>query len=261
MTPDTPLLLVEQMDAVCLLTLQRPEKRNALNDMLIDALDDAVSRMPDDVRVIVIQGAGDHFCAGLDLAERLSRKDRTPLEGVRHSRHWHHVFERLQFGERPVVSVLRGSVIGGGLELAASTHVRVAERSTFYQLPEAQRGIFVGGGGSVRIPRIIGTGRMLEMMLTGRRYGAEEGLALGLSHYVVEPDAGLATALELATRIAGNSAVSNYAVINAIPRIGDMSISDGLFAEAMVGSLTRASGESSARIAAFLNSRGAHKAA
>jgi 1,4-dihydroxy-2-naphthoyl-CoA synthase len=78
----------------------------------------------------------------------------------------------------PVVAVLRGAVIGGGLELAAAAHIRVAERSAYYALPEAARGIFVGGGGAVRIPRLIGTTRMIDMMLTGRTYTADEGLSL-----------------------------------------------------------------------------------
>lgn len=248
-------LTFEQRDAVTLLTLQRAEKRNAINDALLHELDAFFSAIPEGTRAVVLQGAGEHFCAGLDLAERLSRPKRSPFDGVRHSRLWHQVFERIQFGEVPVVCVLKGGVIGGGLELAVATHVRVAESTTFFQLPEGQRGIFVGGGGSVRVPRIIGVGRMVEMMLTGRRYSAEEGLQLGLAHYQVEPGAGLDRALMLAQQVASNAALSNFAVIQGIARINDMSISDGLFTEAMVGALTRAGGDADQRIQSFFDGR------
>src|SRR3546814_2970966 len=98
---------------------------------------------------------------------------------------WYAAFRHIQFGRVPVIAVLHGAVIGGGLELAAATHVRIAEPSSFYALPEGQRGIFVGGGGSVRIPRLIGVARMMDMMLTGRVYDAAEGHAIGLSQYLV----------------------------------------------------------------------------
>ena len=104
-----------------------------------------------------------------------------------------------------MVAVLHGAVVGGGLEIAAACHIRVAESSAYYALPEGSRGIFVGGGGSVRLPRLIGTSRMMDMMLTGRIYDAEEGQAIGLSHYLVEPGAGLAKGIELAKHIAGNA--------------------------------------------------------
>ena len=118
---------------------------------------------------------------------------------------WHRIFDKIEFGRVPVVTVMHGAVVGGGLELAAATHIRVAERSAYYALPEGSRGIFVGGGGSVRMPRLIGVSRMIDLMLTGRTYGAEEGQALGLSHYLVEPGEGLAKGIEIAKRIAGNS--------------------------------------------------------
>ncbi len=256
MDADT-VLKCEQRGNIAVLELDRADKRNALNLPLIDALHAFFANPPAGVRAVVLHGAGEHFCAGLDLAERLNSPKQSAVDGMRHSQRWHRAFERIQFGELPVVSVLKGAVIGGGLELAAATHVRVAERSTFFQLPEAQRGVFVGGGGSARIARIIGVGRMVEMMLTARRYDADAGLQLGLAHYVVEGGAGLEQAIGLATQIAGNAAISNYAIINAIARINDMSISDGLFTESVVAALSRTTGEAEARIAAFLKKAGA----
>ena len=99
--------------------------------------------------------------------------------------------------------------------------MRVAESSTFYALPEGQRGVFVGGGGSVRLPRLIGVARMMEMMLTGRVYRAEEGYAIGFSHYVVPVGEGFAKAMELARKIAGNAGRTNFALIHALPRIAE----------------------------------------
>ena len=146
-------------------------------------------------------------------------------------------------------------MIGGGLEIAAATHVRVAERSAFFQLPEGRRGIFVGGGASVRVARLIGAGRMTEMMLTGRRYDAEDGLRLGLAHYLVGPGEALPRALELAREIAANAPWSNYLTIQAVARIGDMAAAEGLFAESMAAALAQTSDDAKAGLQAFLAKR------
>jgi enoyl-CoA hydratase/carnithine racemase len=136
-----------------------------------------------------------------------------------------------------------GAVIGGGLEIAAATHVRIAEPSTVFQLPEGRRGIYVGGGASVRISRIIGADRMCEMMLTGRRYGAEDGFTLGLTYYCVAEGEALPTARRLATQIAGNATLSNYMMIHAVSRIADMPRSDGLFAESLAAAVAQTSAD------------------
>jgi enoyl-CoA hydratase/carnithine racemase len=247
-----PHLAIERRDKVTLLRLDRPAKRNAINDALIDAIDRFFRTPPEGTRVVVVHGAGDHFCAGLDLSEH---RDRTAFEVMQHSRFWHRAFEGIQFGSVPVVAALHGAVIGGGLELAAATHVRVADRTAFYALPEGQRGIFVGGGATVRVGRLIGASRMMEMMLTGRSYDAEDGLRLGLSHYLVEKGEALAKALELAERIAGNAALSNYAVLQAVPRIDDMGAPEGLFTESLSAALVQTGEEAKERLQAFLEGR------
>src|SRR5205085_10680629 len=193
----------------------RPANRNALSDELIAQLHTAFVNVPEGVRAVVLSGYGEHFCAGLDLYEL---GDRGVASGIAHSRSWHAAFEQIQFGRVPVVAVLHGAVVGGGLELAVAAHVRVAERNAFYGLPEGQRGIFVGGGGSSRIPRLIGAARMADMMLTGRVYDANEGQAIGLSQYVVEDGTGLEHALALAAKVAANAPLSNFAVMHALPR-------------------------------------------
>lgn len=237
---------------IATLVFDRAEKRNAMNDALIDELDTFFSNPPKGVNAVILRGEGGHFCAGLDLAEH---EHREPVEGVFHSRNWHRVSELIEFGGLPVISVLTGAVIGGGLEIAASTHVRIAEPSVRFQLPEGRRGIFVGGGATVRVGRILGPDRMREMMLTGRSYGAEEGLALGLAHYAVEDGAGLALAKQLARKIADNAPFSNYLMINAIPRINDMARGDGLFAESLSAALVQTSDGAKEGLRAFLEKR------
>ena len=237
-------------DNIAHLRLNRPAKRNAVNNGLLQDIENCFDRLPAAATVVVISGEGAHFSAGLDLSEH---QVRSPFEVLQHSQWWHRVFHKIQFGGRPVVAALHGAVVGGGLELATSTHVRVADSTTFYQLPEGQRGIFVGGGASVRVAKIIGPDRMTEMMLTGRSYNAEEGLRLGLSHYVVAAGQALDAAFRLARQIASNAPLSNWASINAVAHIGDMSMADGLYAESMAAAIAQSSDEAHRRMQEFLN--------
>ncbi len=234
------------------LKLSRPEKRNALNDTLVLGIEAYFNGLPEDIRAVVLYGEGDHFSAGLDLSELTVRNT---VESIHHSRNWHRVFEQFEFGRVPVVAVLHGAVVGGGLELAAACHVRVAEKSAYYALPEGVRGIYVGGGGSVRIPRLIGASRMMDMMLTGRTYGAEEGLSLGLSHYLVENGTGLEKGIELAKRVAANTRITNYAVMHALPRIADGDRPGGYMLESLMAAIASGSDEAQSRLKDFLEKR------
>ncbi len=237
---------------IAIITFDRPEKRNAMNDQLIAELDCFFSAPPEGVNAVILRGEGGHFCSGLDLAEH---EHRDPIEGVYHSRNWHRVSDLIEFGGLPVVSVLTGAVIGGGLEIAASTHVRIAEPDVRFQLPEGRRGIFVGGGATVRVGRLLGADRMREMMLTGRNYGAEEGLALGLTHYSVATGEGMDLARDLARKIADNAPFSNYLMIQAISRIQDMSRSEGLFTESLAAAMCQTSDGAKEGLRAFLEKR------
>jgi enoyl-CoA hydratase/carnithine racemase len=253
MSQAAPAVLDIRIDgAVAYLTMVRPDKRNALNDRLLGAIDDFFRAPPAAVRVAVVSGAGGNFSSGLDLSEHVHRE---PADVMRHSRRWHEVMDRIQFGGLPVIAVLEGAVIGGGLELAAAAHVRVAEPSVRFQLPEGRRGIFVGGGASVRIGRIIGPDRMVEMMLTGRVYDAQEGTRLGLAHYLVDEGEGRTEATRLAGTIAANAELSNYIVIQALSRIDDMARADGLFAESLCAALTQTGADAREGLRAFLDKR------
>lgn len=234
------------------LELIREDKRNAMSEGLLAEIDSFYRTLPKYIRVVILRGRGGHYCSGLDLAEHVSR---TPEEGVYHSRRWHAVMDHIQFGGPVTISAMTGAVIGGGLELATSTHVRIAEPSVIFQLPEGRRGIFVGGGATVRVGRILGADRMVEMMLTGRKYDAQEGLRLGLCHYAVDTDEALPLARKLALKIADNAPMSNYFMVNALTRIGDMSRGDGLFTESLAAALVQTTPDAEEGLRAFLEKR------
>lgn len=249
-----PELSYTRQDEIAIVRLERPAKRNALNDELILALRDCFQNLPDGVGAVVLDGAGEHFCAGLDLSEL---KERDAGQGVLHSRMWHQALDCLQSGPVPVVAALHGAVIGGGLELASACHIRVADTTTFYALPEGSRGIFVGGGGSVRIPKLIGVARMTDMMMTGRVYQAEEGERAGFAQYLVAEGQSLDKAVELARRIATNAPLTNYALMHALPRIAEQPADHGLFTESLMAGIAQDAPAAKERVRAFLEGRAA----
>ena len=146
-------------------------------------------------------------------------------------------------------------MVGGGLELASACHIRVADATTFYALPEGSRGIFVGGGGSVRIPRLVGTARMSDMMLTGRVYNAVDGERLGFAQYLVDEGQAFDKAMALAQRIATNAPLTNYALMHALPRIADQPSDHGFFTESLIASIAQSAPEAKQRVRDFLEGR------
>jgi enoyl-CoA hydratase/carnithine racemase len=237
---------------IALIGLNRPGKRNAINDALVEGLHAAVKRAGGEAKAAVIFGHGEHFSAGLDLAEHI---ERTPLQGVHHSRKWHAIFDDIERGAIPFVAALHGAVVGGGLELAAAAHLRVADATAFFALPEGRRGIFVGGGGSVRIARLMSATRMADLMLTGRILSAAEAERLNLVHYLSAAGEATAQARTLALKMAQNAELSNFAIIQALPRIQDLAHDDGLFFEALMAAFTQTSPEARERLRAFLEKR------
>ena len=253
-TPALPAsLAVELRGNIAIVTLKRPHKRNALDDTTVLGLQSFFATLPKELKAVVLNGEGQHFSAGLDLTELT---ERNTAEGVEHSASWHRAFQYIEFGKAPVVAVLHGAVVGGGLELAAAAHVRIAERSTYYALPEGSRGIYVGGGASVRLPRLIGVSRMQEMMLTGHVYSAEEGHAVGFSHYLVEDGKGLAKGIELAKRIAENAPLTNFAITHVLPRIAESDPAAGYLTESLMAAIAQGSDEAKSRLKDFLEKRG-----
>ena len=241
---------------IAIVRLTRGAKRNALSDGLIAAIRDTFQNLPDTVRAAVLDGEGEHFCAGLDLSEL---KERDAGQGMHHSRSWHTALDGVQYGPVPVIAALHGAVVGGGLELASAAHIRVADATTFFALPEGQRGIFVGGGGSVRIPKLIGVSRMTDMMLTGRVYNAEDGERIGLAQYLVPQGQAFDKAMELAERIAQNAPLTNYALMHALPRIAAQPADHGYMTEALISAIAQAAPDAKARVRAFLEGKAGTK--
>ena len=215
-----PLLKVEVADRIATLTMSRPDKRNAMNDALMAEIDHFFSHPPEDVKAAILTGAAGPFCSGRDLSEHI---DLTAEQNMFRSRGWHAVMDRIQFGRIPVVSALSGAVIGGGA--------------------------------SVRVGRILGADRMVEIMLTGRKIRADEGVALGLAHYLVGEGEALDRARELAGKIARNAPLSNYVMMHAIGRIEDMAKADGLFTESLCAALVQTTPDAKEGLAAFLEKR------
>jgi enoyl-CoA hydratase/carnithine racemase len=251
---DIQLEICGDQKEVAVIRLARPAKRNALNDALVLAIRNTFENLPATVRAAVLAGDGDHFCAGLDLSEL---KTRDAGDGLHHSRMWHAALERVQSGPVPVIAALHGAVVGGGLELASACHIRVADESAFYALPEGTRGIFVGGGGAVRIPRLIGVARMTDMMMTGRVYNAAEGERIGMAQYLVPRGQAFSKAFELARRVAQNAPLTNYALMHALPRIAEQAPDHGFFSEAMMAAIAQSAPEAKERVRDFLEGRAA----
>ena len=238
---------------VLVATLARAAKRNALDRQFIEELYDLFHAVEgSEARAVVVAADGDHFCAGLDLVEH-HREDRSAMDFMYICRRWHAAFDRIQHCGVPVVGALKGAVVGGGLELASSFHIRVADETTYFALPEGQRGIFTGGGATVRVARMVGEARMVDMMLTGRVFSGQEAVSVGLCQYLESRETCLPKAMEIARRAAENPPLSNFAITSAIGRIGNMPATDGLFAEAFIAGITNTQEASKERLAAFSN--------
>lgn len=256
--PPTPLnsaqtLRFTREGEIGILTLDRPAKRNALDDQTISGLGEFFAHPPEGISAIVLSSTGEHFCAGLDLSEMT---DRDAVAGLHHSRGWHTTMNAIAESAVPVIAVLQGAVIGGGLELASAAHLRVAEDTAYFALPEGKRGLFVGGGASVRVPRLIGLSRVQDMMLTGRTFDAAEAEAIGLVNYRVGDGQGAAKALELAASIAANSPVTNYAITQALPRIVESGRDEGYMMEALMAAVAQSSSEAKELMRSFLDGSG-----
>ena len=236
-------------DGIATLTLDRAEKRNALNAATVEDLIDIFTVIPrSGVRAVILRGAGPHFCAGLDLVEHHAQ-DRRPEEFMQICLRWHEAFNKMEYGGVPVIAALKGAVVGGGLELASAAHVRVADRGTYFALPEGQRGLFTGGGATIRVADLVGKARMIDMMLTGRVYQGDEAIAVGLAQYLVDDSE--AKARELAQAAAQNPPLSNFAICSAISHMQNMSALDAAYAESVVAGIVNTQPASRARLAAF----------
>ncbi|WP_027940547.1 crotonase/enoyl-CoA hydratase family protein [Amycolatopsis taiwanensis] len=249
------LLSYELDNDIALIGINRPEKRNAMPEAMFADLGRLADKAGQEARAAVLFGHGPHFSAGLDLADLARRLKENGGKRPPHAGPYmpHIAFDKIARGRIPFVAALSGAVIGAGLEVAAATHVRVADDTAFFALPEAQRGIFVGAGGSVRIQRLVGNARMTDMMLTGRVLGADEAYAQNLVQYRVDEGKAIEKAKELATVIAGNRVETNWSITQGLSRVNDMSYDDALFVETLIGRNAASAGTE--RLLDFLEKR------
>ncbi len=247
------LAISERDNGLYVVTLSRPTKRNALDVATIEELIRFFSgaRMAG-VRAVVLTGEGDHFCAGLDLVEHW-KADRSPDDFMHVCLRWHEAFNKMEYGGVPIIAALKGAVVGGGLELASAAHIRVIDPGTYFALPEGQRGIFTGGGATIRVSDMIGKYRMIDMILTGRVYQGQEAVDLGLAQYITEDGGSMAKAMELADQIAQNLPLTNFAICSAISHLNNMSGMDAAYAEAVVGGVVNTQPAARERLEAFAN--------
>ncbi|NSX54078.1 crotonase/enoyl-CoA hydratase family protein [Parasulfitobacter algicola] len=239
-------------DGIATVTLNREAKRNALDANTIEEFITLFSILPrSGVKAVVLTAAGAHFSAGLDLVEHY-KQQRTAADFMHVCMRWHEAFNKIEYSGIPVIAALKGAVVGGGLELASAAHIRVADQGTYFALPEGQRGLFTGGGATIRVADLIGKARMIDMMLTGRIYKSEEALQVGLCQYLIDGDSE-AKAMELARAAADNPPLSNFAICSAISHMQNMSALDASYAEAVVAGIVNTQPAAQDRLEAFAN--------
>jgi len=231
------LLLLEISDRIATVTINRPDKLNAMNDDVMLEIARAIDELAADERVgaIIFTGAGRAFVAGADIS-RLAVAKTGDLE--KFARFGQGVFRRIELLSKPVIAAVNGFALGGGCELALACHVRVASTLAKFGLPEVKLGLIPGYGGTQRLPRLIGRGAALQMILTGETIDGAEAARLGLANVVVEPDALLAAARALAATMLKNAPIAIARAIEAVDVGLDATLEDGLRLEArLFGSL------------------------
>jgi (methylthio)acryloyl-CoA hydratase len=239
-------------DAIATVSLDRAAKRNALDSDTVEELVALFTAIPRaGIKAVVLRGEGTHFCAGLDLVEHF-KEDRQPADFMHLCLRWHEAFNKMEYSGVPIIAALKGAVVGGGLELASSAHIRVADATTYFALPEGQRGLFTGGGATIRVADLIGKARMIDMMLTGRIYKGQEAVDVGLCQYLVEGSAE-DKAREIARAAAKNPPLTNFAICSAISHMQNMSSFDAAYAEAVVAGIVNTQPAARGRLEAFAN--------
>jgi enoyl-CoA hydratase len=249
------LVHVSREDRIATVTIQRPEKLNALNPQVIDELGMAFSELQsdDEVRVVILTGAGDKaFVAGADIGVLA---EMNPLSGVEVSRQGQVVFREIETFPRPVIAAVGGYALGGGCELALACHLRIASENARFGLPEVGLGIIPGYGGTIRLARLVGLGKALELTLTGGQVGAEEAERLGLVNAVVPQEALLERAREMAGRIARNGPVAVQMALESIYHALDSTTAEALIHESSLFGLLASTDDMKEGMGAFLEKR------
>jgi len=256
--PELKFVKLESRDSIAVITINRPDKLNALNADTVNELRSALEQVASDnnTRAVILTGAGEKaFVAGADIAE-LAKMN--PLSGIEVSRQGQDTFRFMETMRKPVIAAVNGFALGGGLELALACHFRVASENAKFGLPEVKLGIIPGYGGTVRLPRVVGRGRALELILTGEMIDAQEAHRIGLVNHVYPQAELMAAAEQLAQKIAANGPVAIALAIEAVDHGYHASTEDALRLEANLFGLLASTADMREGMGAFLEKRKAN---
>jgi len=251
---DAPVLY-EVADHVATITLNRPDVRNAMNTALREAMLQRFTALAvdDDVRVVVVTGAGDRaFSAGADIREFVEAQSPTQFREQRRRIDFRQVMERCP---QPIIAAIRGVALGGGLELALACDIRIAGDDALLGLTEVNLAIIPGGGGTQRLPRLVGRGKALEMILTGARISAAEALRLGIVERVVPAGDEMTSAMALARELAGKAPLALRYAKEAVVKGLEIPLAEGIRLEGDLSTLLRTTEDRLEGARAFLEKR------
>lgn len=248
-------ILFEIKNNTALITINRPDKLNALNGQTIDELDQAVSEIKknQDVFVVIITGSGEKaFVAGADISE-LNKLG--VISAKEFSEKGNRVFRAIETLDKPVIAAVNGFALGGGCELALASHIRFASENAKFGQPEVNLGIIPGYGGTQRLARVINSSRALELILTGDMLSAEEALKIGLVNKVFPQSELLSKSFELAEKISSKGRQAIRFALKAVKATDNMSLTEGLAYEASLFALVCGTEDFKEGTSAFLAKR------
>ena len=249
------LLVEKKDDGIAVITLNRPDKLNALNAHVIGELEAALAELDADasIRGLIVTGSGEKaFVAGADIAELAKA---TPIDARALALRGQRVFDRLERVRGPVIAAVNGFALGGGCELALACHIRVASDNARLGTPEVKLGLLCGYGGTQRLPRLVGRGRALEILLSGEMVGADEALRIGLVNRVVAKDALMSEAISLMKKMIANAPLSLQYTIDSVNGGLDMSFEDAQDHEATLFGVLCSTADKTEGTSAFLEKR------
>jgi enoyl-CoA hydratase len=248
-------LLFEMRDPVAVVTVNRPEKLNALNAAVIAELGDVAHRVGKDpaIRGVILTGAGPKaFVAGADIGEIVAQG---PVDGKARALEGQRVFRSLEQCGKPVIAAVNGFALGGGCELAMACHLRVASEQARFGQPEVKLGIGPGYGGTVRLPRLVGKGRALELLLTGQMIDAQEAYRIGLVNRVVPAERLMGESEQMLRSILENGPLAVRACLEAVDTGLDVGVDEALLLEATLFGLLSGTADMREGTAAFVAKR------
>lgn len=251
---DYRFVSLDVADRIATLTVNRPDKLNALNDATMSELGDAIDKVRerDDIAGLIVTGAGRAFVAGADISELSSQ---TPSIARARARGGQSVYRRIETSPKPVIAAVNGFALGGGCELALACHIRIASDKAKFGLPEVKLGTCPGYGGTQRLARLVGKGRAIQLIATAEMIEADEAYRIGLVNKVVAADELIPAVTEMMKVILANGPLAVGLCIEAVDRGLEMSLEEGLVLEANHFGLLASSEDMKEGMQAFLEKR------